>query len=68
MISPGTGVTQDKNTEYNTIVSKWFEIIFLNVVHQKFDGQNGYDKCGQHANDQDGKLITGKVETKFYQF
>ena len=61
-------IAQHKNTKYDTIPAKSLEIMFLNISHQEFDGDNRNKKCNHNAGDQCKNLCRSECEAEFYQF
>ncbi len=55
---------KNDHAQDDPVPSKDFKVMFFNVGHKELNGQDGYDKCYSHTDQEDHQLLGGKVKAK----
>lgn len=61
-------IGDNENTEDDTVDTKDFKVIFLDVTKQEFDGNDRYDKGHKHSKKKNKNFVSGKMKSKFQNF
>ena len=61
-------ISEYDEAETDAVPAEGLEIVFLDVTQEQFDGDDGNDKCGRHADGEYQDFSAGVMPAEFDKF